>query len=218
MTFTKDHWFAFGFYLIFMGLVSISSYLFYSYEREEHYKEIDNKLLTVAKGATYLLAPDFHDRAVSADSISPEEDLRNISRFSNIAKMFQVTYIYTMIEKDGDIHFTSSSATDEERRSGENLTRYFDRYGEASETVKNAFVDQKTVFVEESDHWGHFRSVLVPMRSSSGRFYLSGADIRTSIMNQKIEEETLEHLAVVAGVFLLTFPLFLWRFRSIPKE
>lgn len=58
---------------------AVAGYAVWSYK--EHKKtllaEIDHNLLQAARSLKYLLAPDFHDRALAKDSIGKDEELRN---------------------------------------------------------------------------------------------------------------------------------------------
>lgn len=216
MKINREQWIALIYYFFFILLITTSSYLIFEYECDEHYSQIDDKLLSVAKGSSYLVAPDFYDRAIEADSISREEDMQNTQRLSKVAQYFHVAYIYSLIEKNGDFYFTTSSVSDDERKIGdEYLTKYFDKYDEASESVKNAFLNEETVYVEESDRWGSFRSVLVPMHSSQGKLYLSGVDIRSSELHKYVEDVAKEHLLITAVLILLSLPVFIRKFKSL---
>lgn len=191
--------------------------MIYYEEKTTIYDQFDHQLLGIAKNSVLLLPKDFHDRATNATSVSAQEDLYNISRLSQSANNFDVTYIYTLIQKNGHIYFTSSSATEQEVRTGKNMTHYFDLYDDASPTVIEAFRTQKIQFVEESDKWGTFRSVLVPLKSPNGHTYIAGADIRSDRIHKQLYNQAVHHFLFAFGLIFISFPIFLWRHQYIKK-
>lgn len=211
----RDESIAYILYLVFVFILGGSGLIIFNYEYDGFYQSVDDKLLSVAKGSTYLLSPDFHDRALTPEAVNAAEDLRNIRRLTRIAKYYGVSGVYTMIDKNGTIYFTSSSATDMRLKRDKNLTHYFDLCQQASSTVKKAFKNEKTVFVEKSDHRGTFRSVLIPMRSSGGHLYISGADINIDVLKGQIREEAYEHFGISLLLIVLSFPVFLWMLHLI---
>lgn len=206
-----------GIFVLFIIWIGLFTYIVYSQEKATLYKHTDSHLLSIARGAVLILPEDFHDRTLDISSVSPQEDDYNINRLSQFAKSLNITYVYTMIRKNGYIYFTSSSATDEEYSSGNNLTRYFDRYDEASAAVKEAFQTQKIVFVEETDRWGTFRSVLVPLESPDGNLYIAGADLSVDKLHEMLTEQAFKHFLAAFGIILLAFPVLLWRLKHIKK-
>lgn len=198
-------------------LVGFFSFMIYYEEKTTTYSEFDHQLLGIAKNSVLLLPKDFHDRTIDATSISAQEDFHNISLLSQSANNFNVTYIYTLIQKNAHVYFTTSSATEQEIRTGKNMTHYFDLYDDASPTVIEAFRTQKIQFVEESDKWGSFRSVLVPLKSPNGHIYIAGADIRSDRIHKQLDSQALQHFIFAFGLIFITLPIFLWRHRHIKK-
>ncbi len=202
-------------FILFTLAVTLFSYYEYRQNRIDLYHKIDEKLLASAEGASLVLSPDFHSRAIAPSSITQGEDDFNIDRLSRFAKGQNVVYIYTMIQKNGKIYFTASSGTDEERKSGINLTRYFDPYDDASDELKNVFRTQKKQFAEYTDKWGTFRSVFIPMKSQEGRMYVVGADVKIDTIKQTLNEKALNLLLRLVAVLALTLPFLTWRLRQL---
>ncbi|MBW6489301.1 PAS domain-containing protein [Sulfurimonas sp.] len=211
MKLKSDTMFLIAIFIFFTLAVTLFSYYEYRQNKIELYHQIDEKLLASANGASLVLPPDFHSRAVEPSSIAKTEDDSNIDRLSRFAKWQKVVYIYTMIQKNGKIYFTASSATDEERKSGINLTRYFDSYDGASDELKNVFRTQKKQFAEYTDKWGTFRSVFIPMKSQEGALYVVGADIKIDTIKQTLNEKAINLLLHLAVAIMLTLPFFIWR-------
>lgn len=206
-----------GIFVLFIVWIGLFTYIVFSQEKAALYKQTNSHLLAIARGAVLILREDFHDRALDISSVSSEEDNCNIKRLSQFAKSLNITYVYTMIQKNGHIYFTTSSATDKEYRSGKDLTHYFDRYDEASPAVKEAFQTQKIIFVEEADRWGTFRSVLVPLKSPDGHLYIAGADLSVDKLHEMLKEQAFNHFLAAFGIILLGLPVLLWRLKHIKK-
>ena len=71
---------------------------------------IDDKLTTVALGAKYTLDL-YNDEIKNADSVSPQRYIEIIKELSAYTDSVGVEYVYSVVEKDGKIYFTTSSAT-----------------------------------------------------------------------------------------------------------
>ena len=119
------------------------------------YSGIDNRLLTAANGIKYMLAPDFHDRAKNARSISFQEELRNRRALSDYSMETSFAYVYTLVEKDGEFFFSAPTVTEEEAR--EKKSWYFHPYKDIPSEFIKAYNEKKTVYVTYSDQWGKFR-------------------------------------------------------------
>jgi len=202
----------FTFFLFVMGIIFFS-YTQYQKEKTIIYEQIDDKLKISALAADSILTPAFHDRALEASSISKDEDTRNIDRLSKFAKSIGVVYVYTMVERNGKIYFTSSSATEEERKTGINLTHYFDNYNDASDTLKKVFETYQVNFDETPDKWGIQRSIFIPMKSHNGHTYVVGADINVDLINKKLDEEAYNLLLRLFITIILSLPFLTWYLR-----
>lgn len=207
-------------FTLFIAVLALFSYYEYHLHKTRLYNQIDEKLLSAAEGATLILPSDFYDKAVAAKSIAPAEDEQNIDRLSQFAKIQKVIYVYMMIQKEGKIYFTASNATDEERKSGVNLTHYFDTYDDADAALKNTFQTRQTAFAEYTDKWGTFRSVFLPMKTPSGSEYVVGADIQIDTINKILNKEIFNltlRLIVVIGISLLFLTWHLRKTNQILK-
>jgi len=200
---------------LFIVAIFYFNYSEYQLHKTTFYKQVDDKLRLSALATDIVLSSEFHDRAVDASSITSDEYNRNIDRLSKLAKQLNVIYLYTMVQRDGKIYFTASNATDEERRTGINLTRYFDRYDDASDVLKNVFNTHQISYDEYTDKWGTFRSVFIPMKSPGGNTYVITADIQTDVINQQLNDEIFDLLIRLLGTILLTLPFLTWYFRRI---
>ena len=95
---------------------------------------IDHNLLQAARTLKYLLAPDFHDRALEANSIGRDEELRNRKLVTDFGVESGFKWVYTIVEKDGKYFFSAPSVSDEEARERE--TWYFYPYEDIPEDAR----------------------------------------------------------------------------------
>ena len=204
-------------YFIFLALVILFSYYSFIREKEYIYKEVDHKILAIAQSLPLLLSDDFHDRASSANSITNQEFKANMEKLSQMTKSFKVDYVYTCIKRNNSMFITSGNATDNEIKTGVNLIHYYDPYIEATPSMLKAFDTGKILFVENTDHWGTFRNVLVPLKSPNGSIYMSGVSISLYKIEQYLRESFIEHIIFGVGLFIISLPIFLWRHRRITK-
>jgi diguanylate cyclase (GGDEF)-like protein len=197
--------------------VSLFSLLSYNSEKTMLYQQIDARLYAAAKGQTLLLSPNFHDRALTASSITPTEDTSNIDRLSRFAKDSGMTYVYALIEKEGKVYFTASSATDEELKTGKNLTRYFDEYDDVPPAIYTAVKEHRQITDEYPDKWGTFRSIIIPMTTSRGNHYSVGADLPISDIQSMLRAQALKHFIFAFLLITVSFTTLLWRLNRIKK-
>lgn len=199
-------------------ILLVIAYGFWAYysSKEALLKRLDEKLLFVASNVKRILPEDFHDRAISKDSISEAENLRNADALSDYVNKTGIIYAYTMIMKDGKIYFTSSSNTPEEITRGD-ISPYFQEYGEASEYTKNAFNKDTVTFATDTDRWGTFRSALIPEKSPTGKPYISGADIDVRKVKKQLSSILWKSI-VISGIFIILAIPFILAHSHSTKE
>ena len=181
------------------------SYYNYKNEQEKILNEIDHQLLQVAKGIKFILPRNFHDRALSQASINQDEDRKNMEILSKLAKEMKVTYIYTFVLRNNAVHFTSSSATDEDIRDG-NLSPYWMEYPEATHKLKDTFGKKEPTFETATDRWGSFRSVMLPETSVSGQHFIIGVDHDIGYVQELLFYRILEVFIKLGFLLLLMVP------------
>lgn len=115
------------------------------------------------------------------------------------------------------MYITSGNATDEELTTGVNLIHYFDSYTEVTPEMLKIFDTGKILFIENTDHWGTFRNVLVPMKSPNGTTYIAGVSMSLHEIQHDVKERFIQHFAFGLGLILMSLPIFLWRHRKITK-
>jgi len=191
-------------------LVGVVIYaLVWSYiDRRNILHNIDEKLLEVAQNVKYILADDFHDRAIGIGTITNSEDKRNIELLTKFTKVSKLTYLYTAVVRGGTVYFTSSSVSDSDIKKNE-LPYYWQDYPEATPEFKATIQSDKPTFESSTDRWGSFRSAILCETSPGGQKYLVGADMNTSFVNRQILKG-IGYIFFGAFCFLiLTIPFFI---------
>lgn len=201
----KYYYGAVVFYL--MALVLYIGYE-YSQQRSKLIEQIDQRLILSANVTDQLLPPSLHTPDSRAGSISSAEDLHNRLVLSRFSETVNVKYVYSFVLEGGKVYFTSSSATPEELKSGEDISYYFDEYTDASPILLKAFETRTMQFDDTLDQWGHFRSVFVPHVSPSGRVYITAADIEISNINAQLNTLVLSFLGEALFYILIVIPFF----------
>ncbi len=172
-------------FFVFLGSI-INSYLNYTMNRDILYQNIDKTLKNNALNVDLLLSKDFHERAHLKNSISPEEDTLNTLSLSRLTNNTEIEYIYSMIQIEGEIFFTSSSATNKELAKND-VTAYFDLYDEATPLLTTLLQKNEIAYEESEDKWGVFRTIFIPMKSKNGSPYILGADIKIDFIETTLD-------------------------------
>lgn len=139
--------------------------------------------------------------------VSAAESRSNAAKLSEFTRIRDVVFIYSLVLRNNKIHFTASSATDEELNSGEGITYYFDHYEDVAPEVFDVFNSQKKSYLEFTDQWGTFRSVFIPMRAEDGSMYVTSADIETSHIDTLLRNSLLQQVTIAALFLFFAIPL-----------
>jgi PAS domain S-box-containing protein len=185
--------------------------------RDRLLADLDQRLRLGALMVPKLLAPDFHDRALDQHSITPAEDARNIRTLSDLADETGYRYLYTMIERDGKIYLTASSATRQERASGKEV-HYFYHFDTAGEAFYRAMRTAQPVYFEQTNEWGSFRTVAMPMTSPGGHRYLVAADYSSDAIRQILVGDVARICGLALLFLLAIIPLALVFSRSLRRH
>lgn len=218
---------ALGFTLLVLAAYSTWDYL---QEQQELVIQVDKRIYSAAAAIPYVLADDFHDRAVGADGIAPEEDQQNIRSLSALNNRLEMKFLYTVIrDKNGVYRLSSSSATDEELKNGKEV-RYYTDYPDASELLKRSFEDGKTLFSDRSDtyqpvyapiysdRWGTYRSVFIPMHSANGNLYAACADVDISYVTALLRHNLLETILEFVIFLLAIIPIIFTYISAVKRK
>ena len=202
-------------------VLAVAGFAVWSYNdhKADLMSEIDANLLQAARSLKYLLAPDFHDRAIDTNSIAMDEELKNRKAVTDFGVESGFKWVYTLAEKDGQYFFSAPSVSEEEARELESW--YFYPYDDVPPEFIAAFRENKTVFVNYTDQWGTFRSVALPEQSPGGRRYLACADKEIGQINGLLRTTLWQSLAIAAFFLLACLPFIAFlnfMFRSHTAE
>ena len=178
-------------------------------EKEEVYKQVEQKLGSAALTVPLLLPSAFHHKNMGAGELTQQQDTANRLRLSQYTDNNDVTYVYTLIEKDNKVYFTSSSATPDERETETGISYYYDLYDDVDPRVLDIFKVPKKRFIEYTDQWGTFRSVYIPIYNPDGSFYLAAADLSVTHIAERVNQTIYQSLFVAFTSLLLIYPLYL---------
>ncbi|MEJ2038070.1 MAG: ATP-binding protein [Desulfosarcinaceae bacterium] len=165
---------------------------------------IDERLVRAAGSVKFLLAADFHDRAVSPDAIEAAEIDRNRMAVSGYVRENALADVYALVADNGRYYFSVPAGPSEKS------SRYYLPYEEAPPGVVQAFEKGKPVFETFANEQGTFRRVAFPQTSPDGRPYLvcAAADI-SRIQSLASVDLAHSHLPLlVFAALVLPFVLF----------
>lgn len=215
-TVSIKHYFYFALVFYILGIIV---YLIASYfiEKSKLNNKINDILIKAAQSTDYLLPMNYHDRAINRNSINDIEFNEIIQLLTFHANNYNIKYIYTLVEQNGKLYFTSSSATNHEIRTGQNLSYYWQEYSEADKAFFYALKTNLNTFVEYTDRWGTFRTVIIPKVSISGKKYLTCADIDISDIHSQLWKNIV--LVFIKALFfsLVILPIFYVLYKYLKK-
>ena len=191
-------------------LLWVIGFAFYNFQHEKQalYSSIDQQLELAALTAPLLLPKNLHHQAVSAGELTIEQDYENTLKLSAYTDDSDIVYIYTMVLREQQVYFTSSSATLKERELGEDITSWFDLYDDVDPRVLNVFKEGEKTFLEYTDHWGTFRSVFIPQYAEDGTYYVTAADLAIDHIQSLLAKNVYRTLIISLLFLLFVSPLF----------
>lgn len=201
-------------FFFFLATLIVLGYLYFDREQKQINQTINNSLERSVEAASLIVGDRYHEK-VLASPPSEIEDADTIKTLTALAHAEGVEYIYTLVlDPQGNLRFTSSSARNSELSTGKNLTRFFDVYTPNTE-MERALKTNKIVWdmKERADQWGKFRSVFVPHTTPSGKRYIVGADIEVGSIQKLSNAAAFKSIAMSLVMFIGALP-FLLMYRN----
>jgi signal transduction histidine kinase len=199
--------FLIAFAVFFTTLVGYGYYSF-TYEKARINEMLNATLERSAAIAHRSVGDEYHDRILKTTP-TPSEEREMIRSLSDLARIEGVKYVYSLVnDENNTLHFTSSSATDEEIKTGKNLTLFYDMY-EANPEIFVAMKEQRKVFAEITDQWGHFRSIFMGYTTKHGIPYVIGVDIDIDSIQQLSQEKAIRTMVGALIMIMGALPLLL---------
>lgn len=203
-------------FLFFMITIILFGYYRFLQEKEHINEAINQTLLRSVQIANVVVGDEYHDTIVKKAPNSDEEQIITL-KLSAMAKAEGVEYIYTMVrDENKTLHFTSSSATDEELRTQKNLTHFYDVY-DSDPKIHDAFESDQKIFTEITDQWGHFRSIFVGFTTHDKHQYVVGVDVRVDSIESLSRMAALKAMLGSMVIFFGALP-FLLLYRHVARK
>lgn len=199
-------------FAVFSLVLFIGGYDQYLSDKKALYEQIDQKLKSSAIATGLILKDDFFENA-NKSNISAEADTNNTMILSKLSQSAGVEYVYAMMKKGDKIVFLTSSATEDELSTGDNLTSFMDIYEDAPKELFSVFAHKQEIFVNYQDKWGEFRSIFIPY-DVGGNTYAIGSDIRTDKIEALLMEAKVKEGTKITIFFIIGFLLFYWQFSK----
>lgn len=175
---------------------------YYISSKENLTVQIDDKLKTVAMSVKPMM-DNYSEEINGTGSITPARYMEILKNLSHYTDSIGVEYVYSLVQQDGKIYFSTSSATEEEIKK-ESYSKFYEEYKDASDGLKEAFKTKKPQFDEYSDEWGSHRSYFVPFKTASGKEYVVGIDVSLKSISDALNTLLLDALIVGAIVNIIT--------------
>lgn len=204
--------------LLYILFVIGFTYLTVVHEKAMLYQKLDEQLTDAAIVTQLLLPDDLHRQDMAKNDLNNNQQRQNILALSEFTDQRDIIYVYTLIQRGEQILFTSSSATPEERQSGEQLSFYFDHYDDVDQRVFDIFKTKETTFLEYTDQWGTFRSVYIPSYAPDGSFYLSVADLSISHIQALINQQIFNSVLIAIFFLLFAYPIYFTATRKLKHD
>ncbi len=193
-------------FLFFMAILFAVGYRYHDSEKKLTDKNINISLERAVESAQIIIGDNYHT-AIAVTPPSSVEDANMIQTLTTLANSQGVLYIYSIVlDPQGNLHFSSSSARHRELLGKKNLTHFYDTYPK-NDLMLKALKSNKTVIdmTANPDQWGKFRRIYVPHTTSSGYRYIIGADIDVNsiqkLSNASIFTSIASSIAILIGLF-----------------
>ena len=187
--------------LIFLVAVLIFSFVAAYFTKSILIEKTDVQLYSAATFLQALLGDDYHDKIVSADSVSLEVFEKILNRNDELARQLGLQYLWSVLVVNEDIVFTSATRSDLTDPNSAHA-HFFEVHTDPDAFNHALNVEPKTpVFSSFTNQWGEGRMVLVPRLDNKGRRYIIGASIQLTELNAFIQSTLLK-------VFFATVLLF----------
>ncbi len=189
--------------------------------QESSLNKIDAKSLATISFAENLLHKKLNAQIVGEGLLTPDEDFLLALELQELAESIPVVYIYSVIQRDNKILFTSANPLLEYFQNNDLLSYrpvYLTEYADAPPELFKAFSEELKQYAEYRDQWGNFRSLFFPLKHVSGQTYVIGIDVNASDVSELAYTSLFK--ALVYGLLLgvIAFPLMYVALRSIRRE
>ncbi len=204
--------------LIYLAGVVAYAYIEYHHVRDKLLADIDQRLLIAASSAEPVFHEALGDNITGVREIGLEDEYGLALGLKSLADRMRVFYIYSLIERDGKIHFISSSPTPHETSIDNYKPMFLSEYSDAPASLHESFEQNTVKFSEYKDHWGIFRSVFVPLKTSNDQTYVIGVDVKIEHIIAASRKSALAASIGSLIMALLITPLIVSYLRTLRRH
>lgn len=147
--------------------------------------EADTKLMIAAHAARHMLPPDYHDRIIGPDSISPDEFELIVENNNRLCAETGLQYVWSVLVLDPQ-HIVFTSSTSPDFKHTNHLHAMFYELHSDPAAFDEALTQMTPCFSTFRNKWGWGRMVLIPERDSHGRVFMFGASVAMENLNTLI--------------------------------
>jgi phosphoserine phosphatase RsbU/P len=208
--------------ILLITAASVTSYttLSYKYARDAEMNKIDDLLLTTAYGTRNVVGDDYHDSIIDSTSIKQEDYAKIAHALTDYAQNVKVKYVYTYVDYNGEMHFTSSSLNEDDIKQNR-VDPFFFIYADDPEMVQNIyfkpFRDNTIEFYDYKDSYGSVRSVFIPFTTKSGKKYIIGVDYTTDYIEGLLANIRNLYLGIGISIFAIAVLIAFFMVTQISK-
>ena len=200
--------------LYFVCVVLFSIYRYQS-SAEKKRLEIDNYIYSVAASLPYYLDNNSIDKLANGKMTEEEYDSL-VFTVSDLARVWGVDYIYQMRVVDNQIYnvFTSGNTAELKNKT---YQRYNEKYPNEIKEMLAAVEEHKTKYDSDSDDWGSYRSVYVPVLQKNGEYHIIGVDYSLNQLDEALHNEAITSFIYGFLVLIFSFPFLFITYVSLHK-
>lgn len=158
---------------------------------------IDLMLFSVAYGAQNIVGDTYHNAIIDSTSVNQEDYDKIVKTLSEFAQALEVKEIYSYINFNGELRWTSGSLPNDS---------YFSKYDGDTEIVQKIyfkpFIENKPLIYDYEDTYGAVRSAFIPFTTKNGKQYIIGVDYPTEQIT-KIESAIIFHYLGIGFILLI---------------
>ena len=175
--------------------------------------DIDNYIYNVAVSLPYYLDNNKIDQLVNGKMTDEEYD-NLVFTVSGLAQIWKVSYIYQMRVVDDQIYnvFTSGNAAELKNKT---YQKYNEKYPNEMEMMLSAIKEHKHKYDSDSDDWGDFRSVYVPILQKNGEYHIIGVDYSLKQLDETLYSEAVTSFIYGFFVLIFSFPFLFITYVSL---
>ncbi len=204
--------------LIYLSGVFAYSYYEYFCGLNAELDKIDEKLLTAVAFSESLLEETINNNLVDEQAVTIESEYRLALKLQKLADRMQLSYIYSLIMRDGHILFISSNPTPEEKSIDQYEPVFLTHYHEAPASLIKAFNTGTVQYGQYKDRWGSFRSVFFPHQTVDGQTHVIGVDANIKQVLNAARNSFLRAFAYGLCMLLLIGPLVYSYARTLRRH